>query len=149
MAGMNAADWRSRGADEHRVYSHALLGEQRTLRLREVRRSRLGEGVTRDHRHGRDARQGKVVDDGPLGALQQRQQRARYVQGPEEIHGQLPFDLRGITEVVVEGQPGIVDEDVEAFDLSLSRWTSAARVTSNDTGVTRASSCRKTPRVVA
>ncbi len=105
------------GAEDHGMDRHALPGQERAQRLRHVQRRRLRDRVAGNDRQGRERHQRQVVDDGSFGALQQRQERARHFEHAEQVDGQMLLDGVDAAQIVIDGDAGIVDEDVERPDL--------------------------------
>src|SRR5258705_13589985 len=73
------------GADDDGMNRDALVGQQRSQRLRQLQRGRLRGGVRRYHRQGSEPRQGHVIEDGSFGTFQKRQERAGHSEQTEEI----------------------------------------------------------------
>src|SRR5205823_7184251 len=48
---------------------------------------------------------------------QLRQEGLGYAIGAEEVDGEVPFERGTIAQVVVERDAGVVDEDIERFDV--------------------------------
>lgn len=96
---------------------YALAGQERSERLRHVERGCLRNGVGGYDRQRSERRERQVVDDCTLGTFQQRQERLRHFQRTQEVDGQVPFDYIEITQIVVDGDAGIVDEDVQGVDF--------------------------------
>jgi hypothetical protein len=92
-----------------------------------VERGRLRNGVGRYDRQGGERGQGQVIDDGPFGARQQRQESASYIERSKEVDGQVLLDSIEIGQIVVDRDAGIVDEDVEGLDLTRRPARSAKR----------------------
>jgi len=92
--------------------SHTLARQKRPERLRHGKRGRLRNGIRGNDRQWGQRCQGQVVDDGPFGALQQRQESAGHFEYSEEIDGQVLLDDLEIAQIVVDGDAGIVDEHV-------------------------------------
>jgi hypothetical protein len=53
----------------------------------------------------------------PPGAPRMRQESARHIQWTEEIDGEVLLEQGRVAQIVVNGDTGIIDEDVEAIDL--------------------------------
>src|SRR6266478_3175731 len=105
------------GPQEDGMNRHALAGQKGPQRLRHVGRRRLGNGVAGYDRQGGERCQRQIVDDGSVGAPQQRQESARYFKHSEEVDSQVLLDGVRIDQIIVNSDAGIVNEDVEGADL--------------------------------
>jgi hypothetical protein len=54
----------------------------------------------------------------PPGASQQRQERLGHPVGAEEVDGQVPVHRSTIAQVIGKPDAGVVDQDIESFDLA-------------------------------
>src|SRR5258708_10834468 len=107
----------STGAQEDGMDRHALASQKGPQRLRHVGCGRLGNGVAGYDRQGGERCQRQIVDDGSVGAPQQRQESARYFKHSEEVDSQVLLDGVRIDQIIVNSDAGIVNEDVEGADL--------------------------------
>ena len=130
----------------------AFVRQERSEGLRQVERGGLRDRVGRDHRQGREGSEGQLVHDGPLGTFQQRQERVRHPEHAEKVDLEVLFDEVQIAQIVVHGDPGVVDEDIEGVDhvdgLSDLRGTGHVQCYGRDavmSHVQRAAACRKDP----
>ena len=99
------------------MHRHTLARQQRAHRLRHVERGRFGNGVAGDDRDGRERHHRQVVDDGSLRASQKRQESPRHIQRSVEVNRQVLLDERGVAQIVIERDAGVVDENVQRTDL--------------------------------
>src|SRR6266478_2226508 len=98
------------GTQEDGMDRHALASQKGPQRLRHVGRRRLGNGVAGYDRQGGERCQRQIVDDGSVGAPQQRQESARYFKHSEEVDSQVLLDGVRIDQIIVNSDAGIVNE---------------------------------------
>jgi hypothetical protein len=97
--------------------AHTSSDHKDAQRLRQIERGGLGDRIRRDERQRGQRVQRQVVDDGSPGTSQQRQESLGRAVRAKEVDGEVPFEHGRIAQVVVERQAGVVDQDVERFDV--------------------------------
>jgi hypothetical protein len=99
------------------MHPHAAAGQQGAQRLGHGKRGRLGDRVGRRDRYRSEGHYRHVVDDDSPGLSQRRQEGLGHAVGTEEVDRQVPLDRGQITQVVVQRDAGVVDQDIERSDL--------------------------------
>jgi hypothetical protein len=99
------------------MHPHAPCGQQRTQRLRQRKRGGFGDRVGRKERKGGYGHRRQHVHDGAPRTSQQRQEGLGHAVGAEEVDGQVPFEHGRIAQVVPARHAGVIDEEIEGFDV--------------------------------